>query len=159
MMTTREFLDHLRRHPDAGVLFVLPDGKALPPHFHITEVGHLTKSFIDCGGRRHSSGSCLLQVWVADDVEHRLKASKLLAIFGRADGLLPDDGLPVEIECEAPVLTQLPLTGCVHEDGALRFDTEYKHTDCLAKDLCLPDFRLPPLPGQKGKCSPGSGCC
>lgn len=157
-MKTQEFLDHLRAHPDHLITFLTPDGGHVPAHYHITEVGHLTKSFIDCGGKRHISGSCLLQVWVADDIDHRLKASKLLAIFGRADGLLPSMELPVEIEVEAPVLTQLPLTGCEITPDTLVFQTEYKHTDCMAKELCLPDFSLPPLPGQNA-CRPGSGCC
>ena len=156
-MTTTEFLDLLRTHPDHGIGFALPDGSTVPAHFHVTEVGHLAKSFIDCGGTRHTTASCLLQVWVADDTDHRLTASKLLAIFGRADGLLPDTELPVEIEFEAPVLTQLPLTGCEVDAGLLRFHTELKRTDCLAKDLCLPDFSLPAIPGQA--CPPGSGCC
>lgn len=158
-MTTSDFLSFLRAHPDHGISFVLPDGNEAPAHFHITEVGHLAKSFIDCGGKRHVRGACLLQLWIADDTDHRLKASKLLQIFSRADGLLPSTELPVEIEHEAPVLTQLPVTRCEVLDGTLRFHTEFKHTDCLAKEICLPDFSLPGLPGQKSTCTPGSGCC
>lgn len=158
-MTTAEFLDQLRRHPDHGVRFLTPDGTPVPAHFHITEVGHAAKSFIDCGGKRHTEASCLLQVWVADDTDHRLKAAKLLGIFDRADGLLPSTDLPVEIEAEAPVLTQLPVTRCEVDHGQLSFHTELKRTDCRAKDICLPDFSLPSLPGQANTCSPGSGCC
>lgn len=157
-MTIRTFLELLRSQPDHDVRFITPDEWVIPVHFHITEVGHSCKSFIDCGGKRHTSERCLLQVWVADDLDHRLKASKLLAIFGRADGLLPSLELPVEIECEAPVLTQLPLTRCEVLGGALRFHAERKHTDCLAKDVCLPDFTLPALPGS-ARCQPGTGCC
>lgn len=158
-MTTRHFLEFLRRHPDHRIAFATPDGERVPAHFHITEVGHLTKTFLDCGGTRHANGCCLLQVWVADDTDHRLRASKLLAIFDRADGLLPSMELPVEIEWEAPVLTQLPLTRCEANDGELLFHTELKHTDCMAKDICLPDFSLPAIPGQQSGCAPGSGCC
>jgi hypothetical protein len=157
-MTTFEFLELLRSHPGHRITIVTPDGGRVPAHFHITEVGHLAKSFIDCGGKRHTAGSCLLQVWVADDTAHRLTASKLLAIFGRADGLLPSLELPVEIEAEAPVLTQLPLTRCEVGEETLVFHTALKHTDCMAKELCLPDFSLPALPGQS-TCRPGSGCC
>jgi hypothetical protein len=158
-MTTTDLLELLRTHSDHGIRFILPDGSEVPAHFHITEVGHLAKSFIDCGGARHTADSCLLQVWVADDTDHRLTASKLLAIFDRADGLLPGTELPVEIEHEAPVLTQLPVTRCEVTDGTLRFHTEFKRTDCLAKELCLPDFTLPGIPGQKSACTPGTGCC
>lgn len=157
-MNVSSFLDLLRQHPDHGIVFHLPDQSEVPPHFHVTEVGHATKAFLDCGGKRHTSDACLLQLWIADDTDHRLVASKLLSIFDRADGLLPSTGLPVEIEHEAPVLTQLPITRCEVADTELRFHTELKHTDCLAKDICLPDFSLPALPGQQA-CNPSSGCC
>ncbi len=157
-MTTTDFLDLLRRHPDHTLSFALPDGATVPPHFHITEVGHLAKSFIDCGGKRHVNASCLLQLWLADDTDHRLMAGKLAGIFDRADGLLPSLNLPVEIEHEAPVLTQLPVTSCEVKDETLVFLLEHKHADCLAKDICLPDFSLPAIPGQS-TCNPSSGCC
>jgi hypothetical protein len=158
-MTIPRFIELLRGHPDHSISFVLPDGSFVAPHFHITEVGHLSKSFIDCGGKRHTSDSCLLQIWLADDTDHRLKASKLLGIFERSGDLLPSGDLPVEIEHEAPVLTQLPITRCEVTGGSLNFHTELKHADCLAKDICLPDFTLPALPGQQSSCSPGTGCC
>jgi hypothetical protein len=30
--------------------FTLPNGTKVPSHFHVTEVGVITKHFIDCGG-------------------------------------------------------------------------------------------------------------
>ena len=36
------------------ISFKLPDGSLVPSHFHVTEVGKVTKHFIDCGG------TCLL---------------------------------------------------------------------------------------------------
>ncbi len=49
--------------------------------------------------------------------------------------------------------TQLEIAACRSScDG-------FEHTDCMAKDLCLPDFSLPSIPGQQGCCTPGSGCC
>ena len=32
------------------IQFELPDGELVPRHFHVTEVGKVTKHFIDCGG-------------------------------------------------------------------------------------------------------------
>lgn len=157
-MKTSDFLKLLRDHKDHGITFVLPDGSEAPAHFHITEVGYAVKSFLDCGGKKHSNGACLLQLWVADDTDHRLKAGKLAMIFERVEDLLPSMELPVEIEHEAPVLTQLPINECEVTAGMLRFHTELKHADCLAKDICLPDFSLPPLSGQS-VCTQGGGCC
>ena len=33
------------------IAFQLPNGELVPSHFHVTEVGKVTKHFIDCGGR------------------------------------------------------------------------------------------------------------
>ncbi|MFN3590302.1 MAG: DUF6428 family protein, partial [Spirosomataceae bacterium] len=33
-----------------NVEFQLPSGTFVPEHFHVTEVGLVTKHFIDCGG-------------------------------------------------------------------------------------------------------------
>jgi hypothetical protein len=32
------------------IAFQLPNGDLVPNHFHVTEVGKITKNFIDCGG-------------------------------------------------------------------------------------------------------------
>ncbi len=32
------------------IVFQLPNGEFVPPHFHITEVGAVSRHFIDCGG-------------------------------------------------------------------------------------------------------------
>ena len=49
--------------------FVLPNGSYIPPHFHLTEVGVVTKKFVDCGGifREESKINC--QLWIADDLD------------------------------------------------------------------------------------------
>ena len=39
-----------------AVTFLLPNGTMVPQHFHVTEVGQITKDFIDCGGKiRHEN--------------------------------------------------------------------------------------------------------
>ncbi|MBB5350493.1 hypothetical protein HNR46_000721 [Haloferula luteola] len=157
--TYRSLLTTLRSHPQHAVEVVLPNGESIPAHFHITEVGHVSKSFLDCGGQRHTLEWSSLQAWVADDIDHRLSAEKLARILERAQTLLPSSDLPIEIEWEVPHWTQLPVLKVEVTGHSLRLHTEFKHTDCLAKDICLPDFTLPPLPGQKALCTPGSGCC
>jgi hypothetical protein len=32
------------------IRFQLPNGELVPEHFHVTEVGKISKYFIDCGG-------------------------------------------------------------------------------------------------------------
>ncbi len=36
----------------------LPDENQVPVSFHITEVGQVNKTFIDCGGKVHSIQTC-----------------------------------------------------------------------------------------------------
>jgi hypothetical protein len=64
---------------DASLHFMLPSGEFVPSHFHVTEVGRVQKSFIDCGGTRRDAASCVLQLWTAHDVDHRLVARRFSA--------------------------------------------------------------------------------
>ncbi len=158
-MNITEFLQHLHAHPDKPLLLVLPDGGHISAHFHITEVGHVAKNFIDCGGTRRRVESCLLQTWVADDTDHRLTAGKLAGIFAKAGEVLPHQDLPVEIEFEDFSVSQFPVTGAEVLDGALVFQLGVKHTDCLAKELCLPGVCGPAPKVNLLGCTPGGGCC
>ena len=82
----------LREHPSAYPRFILPDGDQVPAHFHITEVGHVAKRFIDCGGKLHDkTDTCLLQTYVADDVDHRLNAGTFAKILDLGAQVLPHD--------------------------------------------------------------------
>lgn len=159
-MTNTEFLSELRAHADKPVALLLPDGGFVPSHFHITEVGHVTKRFIDCGGTRRTLETCLLQTWVHDDVEHQLVAGKLAAIFDKAGDIIPPQGLPVEIEYEDYVVAQFPVESAEVIDGALTFRLGLKHTDCLARGICLPGECAPALKAAPDACcAPGSQCC
>ena len=136
-MTLRDFHAALRGHPEAQLLFVFDDGDTIPVDFHVTEVGHVRKRFIDCGGTQRVAESCQLQVWVAaNDPEHRLVAAKLAGILDLAKPLLPSEDLPVEVEYEGCVISQYAVTGVEHRDGALRFALADKHTDCLDREAC-----------------------
>jgi hypothetical protein len=149
-MTIAEFKDHLRRNPEAPLRFLLPDGGWIPAHAHVTEVGRVDKTFVDCGGTVREVHSCVLQTWVADDIEHRLAPGKLAEILDRASGILRGDEMPVEIEYEDCSISQFPVSAAEEADGALVFALVSKHTDCLAKELCLP---------KPEACCSGSGCC
>jgi hypothetical protein len=49
-MTLYELKSLLAAHPDRVFRLRLPDGDAVPVSFHITEVGCVHKTFLDCGG-------------------------------------------------------------------------------------------------------------
>ena len=153
-MNTTEFTALLSALGDKPVRFVLPDGGRIPDHAHITEVGRVDREFLDCGGERRKTSFCCLQAWVADDTEHRLPARKLAGGVDRALDPLGLASLPVEIEYEDGVISQFPVVSV----GAGEMVTVHlgtKHTDCLAKEVCLP-----PAAGSAAECcAPGSNCC
>jgi hypothetical protein len=136
-MKLSDLKDLLGRHPESNLRIFLPGGGEIQADFHVTEVGHVAKRFIDCGGTLHSREACVLQVWLArNDGEHRLKAGKLASILGLAKPILPHGDLDVEVEYEDGVVSQYPITSFEVGTGELRFGLESKHTDCLAREAC-----------------------
>jgi len=135
-MNVNEFHNLLAAHPGEKMHFMLPDKSFVPAHFHITEVGRVQKDFVDCGGTVRSTTTCLLQVWVAHDVDHRLKTTKLAKIIEIAQPLLGSDQLPVEIEYEGDAISQYPLGGAESTPAGLLFYLGSKHTACLAPEKC-----------------------
>jgi hypothetical protein len=135
-MTVRDLRALLEQSPAAGLHVMLPGGEFVPPHFHVTEVGRVQKDFIDCGGTRRSSTTCLIQVWVAADADHRLDATKLAGILKLAAPMLGSDDLPVEVEYEGTAISQYPLAGAEVTPRGVLLTLGAKHTDCLAKDRC-----------------------
>ena len=139
-MKLTELKSTLRAKSSAYPRFILPDGDHIPAHFHITEVGHVTKRFIDCGGKAHERmDTCLLQTHVAEDVEHRLDAGTFAKILDLGGQVLPDDDLPVEVEYDCCVVAQYPINGAQLNGDYIEFQLSEKHTDCLAKRKCGSD--------------------
>ena len=68
-----------------SVNFELENGTSVPEHFHVTEVGIITKNFIDCGGVVRNEKVANFQLWDANDFEHRLKPKKLLDIIALSE--------------------------------------------------------------------------
>lgn len=134
----------------------LPDGSPVPVSFHVTEVGRVEKHFIDCGGVMRETVACQLQVWVGEDVDHRLEARKAAAILAKAKPLLPDDSIPVEIEYEDRVLSQYTIAGHHIRTDSVILRLAHKHTECLAPELCLIPRKAA---GRQSACCGPSGCC
>ena len=64
-----------------NVAFVLENGTPVPEHFHVTEIGLITKNFIDCGGTVRNEKVVNFQMSKANYFEHRLKPKKILEII------------------------------------------------------------------------------
>lgn len=143
-----------------GVTFKLPDGTEVPAHFHVTEVGAVTKHYIDCGGTLRQDVSISMQLWQASDYDHRLQASKLSNILELAKSTLQLPDAEVEVEYQgASTIERYALT--TTKDGLQLLPIE---TACLALDACgVGDKVKVNLAGAVATatnyCSPDGGCC
>lgn len=150
------FETHLRQHADQPLRFVLPDGDPMPAQVHVTEVGHVTKRFIDCGGTVRLTESCLLQTWVPEEESaHRLTAGKLARILGLARRVVPSDDLPVKVEYDCCVVGHYAVDAVALADDALEIRLVNKQTQCLARETCGAEVSGCGC----GSESPGGKCC
>ncbi len=160
-MTFSELKSLLAGHPDRTFQLRLPDESAVPVSFHVTEIGRVEKTFLDCGGTLREKTTCQLQVWVGEDYDHRIETDKMAGILKQGKSLLPDESVPVEIEYEDRVISQYTIEGHELTDAAVVLNLAHKHTECLAPELCglqMPELRLPAIGGKSSCCGP-SGCC
>ena len=142
-----------------SVNFQLENGTPVPEHFHVTEVGVVTKDFIDCGGTVRHEKVANFQLWDANDFEHRLKAGKLLNIISLSEKVLAMEDLEIEVEYQAQTIGKYDLG----YDGK-NFLLIAKTTACLAPELCgVPEVeqkvQLQNLAASGSTCTPGGGCC
>lgn len=158
-MKLGELKSLLREHGDKHFRLKLPDGSPVPVSFHVTEVGRVQKTFVDCGGTLRETVTCQLQVWVGQDGDHRLEARKAAAILEKARTILMDDAVPVEIEYEDKVISQYTIEGHEATAGAVVLRLAPKHTDCLAKELCGVPTLGPAGAGAAASCCGPAGCC
>ena len=156
-MTVSEIKKHLQS-VDA-LKFQLPSGDFVPQHFHVTEVGLVTKHFIDCGGTERFEKVANFQLWNANDTDHRLEPQKLLDIIALSEQKIEIGNFEIEVEYQSATIGKYNL-----DFNGNNFVLVAKHTDCLAKENC----GLPLENAQKIKsnlqnpatvCAPNSGCC
>lgn len=139
--------------------FKLPNGQWVPRHFHVTEVGALSKDFIDCGGTVRHEKAVSFQLWEAGDYDHRLAPQKLVKIIELAEKTLGLGDWEVEVEYQAETIGKFALA---FEDGHFLLAT--KSTTCLASDNCGTSkeksmLQMADLQEKAGCCTPGGGCC
>lgn len=143
------------------IAFQLPNGELVPSHFHVTEVGKISKHFIDCGGIVRNEEVANFQLWEAKDYDHRLHPEKLLHIIELSEAKLQITDLEIEVEYQ---LTETIGKFSLDFDGT-NFQLKSKLTDCLAKDNCgIPVEKLKVKIGEwklkeTSSCTPNSSCC
>ena len=134
------------------IAFQLPNGELVPNHFHVTEVGKITKNFIDCGGTVRNEEVVNFQLWEADDYDHRLHPEKLIHIIELSEKVLNIPDLEIEVEYQGATIGKYGLDF----DGK-NFLLATKQTDCLAKSNCgIPQEKVQT---EVSACAPNSGCC
>jgi hypothetical protein len=141
------------------VAFVLPNGTYVPEHFHVTEIGLITKNFIDCGGTVRNETVVNFQLWNANDLEHRLKPKKLLDIIALSEKVLGIGDFEIEVEYQSETIGKYDL-GFNGKD----FTLLNKQTACLAQDQCgapkeKQKIKLADITTQTNCCTPGGSCC
>lgn len=124
----------LEKHPNTLPRFVLPDGDFIPAHAHVTEVGHVVKNFIDCGGVMGRTETVLLQTHVGQDVDHRLKTDRFAKILQLGGKVLPHDELEVEVEYDCCVVAQYPISEVKPAGARLDVILGKRRTQCLAQE-------------------------
>ncbi|MNF50032.1 hypothetical protein D3C84_313170 [compost metagenome] len=164
------------------VNFQLSDGTFVPEHFHVTEVGLITKNFIDCGGTVRKETVVNFQLWNANDFEHRLKPQKLLNIIHLSEKILGIEDFEIEVEYQAQTIGKYDL-----DFNGKDFVLVNKQTACLAQDQCgipsekqkvrlsdmntesacctpsvsteKPEVSLSAKDNEPSCCTPNGGCC
>jgi hypothetical protein len=133
-MKLSELRSVLEKHPDTLLRFALPNGDHIPAHAHVTEVGHVVKNFIDCGGVIGTGETVVLQTHVGQDVDHRLKSGRFAKILQLGERVLPHDQLEVEIEYDCCVVAQYPISEVRPAGEYLDVVLDKRHTQCLAQE-------------------------
>ena len=140
--------------------FVLPNGINVPKHFHVTEVGQVTKHFVDCGSTVRNEKTVNFQLWEAGDFDHRLAPQKLNSIIALSEKVLGVEDAEIEVEYQSDTIGKYGL-----EFDGKDFLLTSKQTACLASDACgIPiekqKLNLVQLQNTvKNSCAQGGGCC
>ncbi len=138
--------------------FQLPNGTFVSSHFHVTEVGKVTKDFIDCGGKVRNETVINFQLWEQNDYDHRLHPEKLINIIALSEKMFMFEDLEIEVEYQGE-----ETIGKYNLDfDGVNFLLTSKVTACLAIDACgisVEKTKVDTSKVQSSCCDPSSGCC
>ncbi len=136
--------------------FQLPNGTFVSSHFHVTEVGKVTKDFIDCGGKVRNETVINFQLWEQNDYDHRLHPEKLINIIALSEKMFMFEDLEIEVEYQGE-----ETIGKYNLDfDGVNFLLTSKVTACLAIDACgiSVEKTKVDIPEVQSSCC-SSGCC
>jgi hypothetical protein len=153
-MRLSEIKNHLKSLDKIG--FQLPNGELVSNHFHVTEVGKITKDFIDYGGKLRSETVINFQLWEENDYDHRLHPEKLINIIELSEKVFLFDDIEIEVEYQGN-----ETIGKYNLDfDGTNFLLTSKITACLALDACMiSDEKSKVAEAVIAGCDPSAGCC
>ncbi|MFT4522744.1 MAG: hypothetical protein ACI8SE_001974 [Bacteroidia bacterium] len=159
-MNVQEFKQHVNELYE--LRFRMPNNSFVPAHFHITEIADVSKTFIDCGGVLRTERTVLLQLWHANDVDHRLTPKKLQQIFEIGENKLNiNEETTVQVEFQGNSIERYDVGF-----NGVEFQMIPTQTTCLASDACgiAPELlkqklELSNISEASACCTPGGGCC
>ena len=133
-MTLHDLKNALKANPKRFPRFVLPNGDYIPAHAHVTEVGHVARSFVDCGGLTGKEEKILLQTHVGDDADHRLRSDRFAKTLQLGNRVIPSADLDVAVEYDCCVVAQYPIAEATPEDEHLNLILRRNRTQCRARE-------------------------
>ena len=133
-----------------GMIFLLPNGKKVPAHFHVTEIGNIKKKFMDCGGTIREETKVSFQLWTSIDLQHRLKAERFGKIIKLAEEKIGLEDAEIEVEYQGETIEKFGL-----DFSGQQFQLISLKTDCLAQENC----GIPVQKVKKKLAEIGSACC
>jgi Family of unknown function (DUF6428) len=133
-MKFNELIAALQQSPTTFPRFVLPDGDYIPAHAHLTEVGHVVRNFIDCGGLTGKEEKVVVQTHVSDDIDHRLRSDRFAQILQLGSRVVPSAALDVNVEYDCCVVAQYPIAGATLDGEHLNLILQRGRTQCRVRE-------------------------
>jgi Family of unknown function (DUF6428) len=150
-MTLRKLQTVLEANATLFPRFILPNGDYIPGHAHVTEVGHVVRNFIDCGGRIGKEEKVVLQTHVGDDIDHRLRSDRFAKILQLGARVIPRADMDVDIEYDCCVVAQYPIAEARASGEYLDLLLQRGRTQCRARERREAE--------TAGGCCATSACC
>ena len=151
-MTLQGLQNVLEANPRRFPRFVLPDGDYIPVHAHVTEVGHVVRNFIDCGGLTGKEEKVVLQTHVGNDTDHRLRSERFAKILQLGTRVIPSAGLDVDVEYDCCVVAQYPIAKATPDGEHLNLILQRGRTQCRARERRESET-------EAGCCAASTACC
>ena len=133
-MTLHDLQNALKANPKRVPRFMLPNGDYIPAHAHVTEVGHVVRNFIDCGGLVGKEEKILLQTHVGDDADHRLRSDRFAKILQLGNRVVPSTNLDVDVEYDCCVVAQYPIADAKPDGEHLNLMLQRGRTQCRVRE-------------------------